>query len=71
LATYREDEQVLEMDGDATADIIALPETADSARAHFSGDVMRVSLKSGELSVTKARLHVEGEFSPPGQGAQQ
>lgn len=69
-ATYVEADQVVEMVGDAQADIITLPEKPDSPKAHFSGDVLRVSLKSGELSAKRVRVRVEGEFGAPGQGEQ-
>lgn len=69
-ATYVEADQVVEMVGDAQADMITLPERPDSAKAHFSGDLLRVSLKSGELSAKRVRIRVEGELGVPEQGEQ-
>jgi lipopolysaccharide export system protein LptA len=70
-ATYVEADQVVEMVGDAQADIITLPEKPDSPKAHFSGDVLRLSLKSGELSAKRVRIRMEGEFGAPEQGERQ
>jgi hypothetical protein len=67
-ATYAEENQTIELVGNAVADLITLPESPDAQSAHFTGEVIRVSLKAGELTARKARLHVEGIVGAPGEG---
>jgi lipopolysaccharide export system protein LptA len=67
-ATFAEGEQVIELVGDAVADMITLPETPEAPRAHFNGDYVRANLSTGELSAKPARLRIEGVAETTARG---
>ncbi len=64
-ATYDEENGVIEVVGDAVADLVTLPETPESPRAHFSGDVITINLKKGIVRATPAHLRYEGIIGGP------
>ncbi len=68
-ATYGEENESIELVGNAVADLYTLPESPDAQSAHFTGEVIRVSLKAGEVSARKAKVHVEGVYAAPAEGA--
>ncbi len=68
-ATYGEADETIELVGDAVADLYTLPESPDAQSAHFTGDTIHVNLKAGEVSARKAKVHVEGVYSAPAEGA--
>ena len=56
--------------GNAQADYVSLPETADSMRAHFTGEEIEADLNTGSLTVTKG-VHITAEtpLNPKGTPA--
>ncbi len=78
-AEYSEITQKIVLRGNAEATIVTLPETPESQRAHFTGDVMEADLGTGLLTFTQARMQVtsplkeavegEGQQSPAEPGA--
>jgi hypothetical protein len=64
-ATYGEENETIQLVGNAVADLYTLPESPDAQTAHFSGETIRVSLKAGEVSAHKAKVHVEGIYTAP------
>ena len=57
-ATYEEALQTVVMNDGAVADVVTLPETADSESAHFEGDRITANLEKNTISVDKAHLKV-------------
>ncbi|MBC7287503.1 MAG: hypothetical protein H5T86_05545 [Armatimonadetes bacterium] len=64
-ATYAEKDGVIEVVGNAVVDLVTLPETPESARAHFSGDTISINLKKGIIRATPAHLRYEGILPQP------
>ena len=70
FATYDEPKGVIQVVGEAVADLVTLPETPEAPRAHFSGDVITIDLKNGIVRATPAHLRYEGIIGgPQGIGA--
>ena len=57
-ATYEEASQTVVMNVGAVADVVTLPETADSESAHFEGDRITADLAKNTINVDKAHLKV-------------
>ncbi len=60
-ATYEEKTQVVELIGNAEADVTTLPEGNVEA-AHLTGDKVTVDLKANKVTVTKAHVTVTTEI---------
>ena len=64
-AEYSEVTQKIVLRGNAQTTIISLPETADSRRVYFTGDVMEADLGTGTMTVTKAHMQASTPIKQP------
>ncbi len=58
-ATYSEKAQQVVLSGGAQADIVSLPESPESQRAHFTGQTITADLQTSVIEVNKAHLRVQ------------